>query len=188
MNSNCSDEMVIAAEFTAMVIAWLQGRRYAVKVNSLMSREFLTLSPDDKVDRAIYLFHFERVHHLPVVDDNGCLIGILAQHDLRKIEGEARHRIHETRDGRRLVVSNRKVRTVMRRQPFTISPHESIEKAAALMAQEQIGSLPVVENEALVGIVTSTQLLAAFARIFRFIPEEVLAHGQQAYKQLDVTG
>jgi len=146
-----------------------------------MSRDFKTLSPDDKVDRAIFLFHYEKIHHLPVVTDDGKLVGILAQYDLRKVEGVSRRRVHETQDGRRLIVSNRKVRTVMRRQPYTIGPDDSVEKAATLMVNEQIGSLPVIDdNGALVGIITSTHLLAAFARLFRFIPDNALALERQA--------
>jgi len=147
-----------------------------MKVRSLMSRDFMTLSPDDKVDRAIFLFHYEKIHHLPIVTDDGQLVGILAQYDLRKIEGAPRRRVHETQDGRQMIVSNRKIRTVMRRQPYTIGPDDSVEKAAMLMANEQIGSLPVIDdNGALVGIITSTQLLAAFARLFRFIPDAAIA-------------
>ena len=153
-----------------------------------MSRDFMTLSPDDKVDRAIFLFHYEKIHHLPVVSDDGCLVGILAQYDLRKIEGEPRRRVHETQDGRRLVVSNRKVRTVMRRQPYTIGPDDGVEKAAGVMASEQIGSLPVIDNNgALVGIITSTHLLAAFARLFHFIPDDALVLERQAAEGSETT-
>jgi CBS domain-containing protein len=151
-----------------------------MKVRSLMTREFLTLSPDDKVDRAIFLFHYEKIHHLPVVTDDGQLVGILAQHDLRKVEGVPRRRIHEAKDGRRLVVSNRKVRTVMRRQPFTIGPDDSVEVAAKLMANEHIGSLPVIDDGVLVGIITSTQILAAFARLFHLLPESAIAQECEA--------
>jgi acetoin utilization protein AcuB len=151
-----------------------------------MSREFITLSPDDKVDRAIFLFHYEKIHHLPVVTDDGQLVGILAQYDVRKVEAGPRRRVHETQDGRRLTVSNRKVRTVMRRQPYTIGPEDSVEKAATLMANEQIGSLPVIDgNGALVGIITSTHLLGAFARLFRFIPDSIIAEERQAAEVLE---
>lgn len=157
-----------------------------MKVRSLMSRDFLTLSPEDKVDRAFFLFHYEKIHHLPVVSDNGRLVGILAQYDLRKIEGKSRSRVHETQDGRQLVVSNRKVRTVMRRQPFTIGPDDSVEQAAALMANEQIGSLPVIDdNDALVGIITSTHLLSAFARLFRFLPDAATIAAIEASEQAE---
>lgn len=144
-----------------------------MKVCDFMAMDFMTLSPDDKIDRAVYLFHYEKIHHLPVVADDGKLIGMLSQHDLRKISEIPTHRIHESKDGKQLVVSNRKVRTLMRRQPFTIGPDESLESAANIMACEQIGSLPVVDNDRLVGIITSTHLLSVLAEVFKIIPDNI---------------
>jgi len=142
-----------------------------LKISDLMTVDFMTLSPEDKVDRAVFLFHYEKIHHLPVVTDDGKLLGMLSQHDLRKIGDIPKHRIHESQDGKLQEVSNRKVRMLMRRQPFTIGPNESVEAAAKTMATEQIGSLPVIEDDKLVGIITSTHLLSVMAEVFQLLPE-----------------
>jgi len=149
-----------------------------MKVCDFMAMDFMTLSPEDKIDRAAFLFHYEKIHHLPVVADDGKLVGMLSQHDLRKISEIPKHKIHEGKDGKQLTVSNRKVRTLMRRHLFTIAPDEKLEAAANIMAVEQIGSLPVVENDRLVGIITSTHLLSVFAEVFKVIPNNtILRHG-----------
>ena len=140
-----------------------------MKVKELMAKEFMTLSPEDKVDRAVYLFHYEKVHHLPVVSANGKLEGIVANHDLKKVEGVPKYTVHESQDGKKQIVSAKKVRNVMRRNPFTIAPEENAYVAAAIMVNERIGSLPVVHNGELVGIVTSTHILQAFVNLCHLI-------------------
>ena len=140
-----------------------------MKVKQLMARQFITLSPDDKVDRAIYLFHYEKVHHLPVISKNGSLVGIVATHDLKKVDGTPRYTLHESQDGSKHIVSAKKVRHVMRRNPYTIASDADAEVAAAMMVRERIGSLPVVDKGDLVGIVTSTHILEAFVNLCQMI-------------------
>lgn len=143
-----------------------------MQVKELMSRKFITLSPEDKVDRAIYLFHYEKIHHLPVISEHGVLEGLVSRHDLNKVAGYPKYNLHETQDGRTLIVSARKIRHVMRRNPYTIAPDEKAYIAAKIMAKEKIGALPVVLNKVLVGIVTSTHVLQAFVQLSQSMESE----------------
>ena len=149
----------------------------AIKVKELMTKEFMTLSPEDKVDRAIYLFHYEKVHHLPVVSKTGRLEGIVANHDLKKVEGIPKLKVHESQDGTKQIVSAKKIRNVMRRNPYTIEPDEYADVAAALMVNERIGALPVVYKDELVGIITSTHVLQAFVNLCKIVEplDEIIA-------------
>jgi CBS domain-containing protein len=52
----------------------------------------------------------------------------------------------------------------MRRGVITIGPHEEASKAASMMAKKKIGALPVTQDGELVGIITATDILMAFAR------------------------
>ncbi|MCK5640159.1 MAG: CBS domain-containing protein [Gammaproteobacteria bacterium] len=135
-----------------------------MKVKDLMTKKVITLSPDDKVDRLFFLFNFENIRHVPVVSKKGELVGIVSDRDLKKVLGAPRKEL-ERPDGTTLMLSTRKVVTVMRRQPHYIEPGAKAADAAAVMAKKRIGALPVVNKNKLVGIITSTDILKAFVKM-----------------------
>ena len=63
----------------------------------------------------------------------------------------------------------RRVRHIMRRGVFTIDPEADAGEAASLMARRKIGGLPVVKGKRLVGIITATDLLKAFAKLSQLV-------------------
>jgi len=135
-----------------------------MKVSELMTKNVITVNQEDMVDKVFVLFHFEGIRHLPVVTDKGTLVGVISDRDIKKVLGP-RHTTHVQQDGTVLTVSSRKVRTMMRRQPFTIGPNEKAADAAAIMVKKKIGALPVIQNKKLVGIITATDVLKAFVNL-----------------------
>jgi acetoin utilization protein AcuB len=137
-------------------------------VKQLMQTRVFTVGPDDRVDRVFFLLHYEKIRHLPVVDRNK-VIGIVSDRDLYKALGPRGRRRPAAGDAGKtpLYVMPRKVRHVMRRGVIMIDPEADATKAAAIMARRRIGALPVVKNEKLVGIITSTDLLREYARLGR---------------------
>ncbi len=137
-----------------------------MKVRDLMQPEVFTVKPNDMVDRAFFLIHYEKIRHLPVVDGNK-VVGIVSDRDLYKAMGpRTRSRAVSAEPGTTtLHVIPRRVRHIMRRGVLTVSPGTDAGKAAALMARRKIGGLPVVDGNRLVGIITATDILRAFARL-----------------------
>lgn len=137
-----------------------------MQVRDLMQRSVFTVEPDDPVDRVFFLLHYEKIRHLPVVEDER-VVGIVSDRDLYKALGPKSRSTSVTRSKNEtlLHVIPRKVRHIMRRGVITITAGASVADAAGLMAARKIGALPVVEGTKLVGIVTSTDLLAALARL-----------------------
>jgi acetoin utilization protein AcuB len=135
-----------------------------MKVSELMTKNVITVTPEDMVDKVFVLFHFEGIRHLPVVTDKGTLVGVISDRDIKKVLGP-RHTTHVQSDGTVLTVSSRKVRTMMRRQPFTIGANEKVADAAAIMVKKKIGALPVIRNKKLIGILTATDVLKAFVNL-----------------------
>jgi acetoin utilization protein AcuB len=137
-----------------------------MKVKDLMTMKVITVSPADKVDRVFFYFNFEKIRHLPVVENNR-LVGIVSDRDLKKVLGslktirpvESKH--HEMT----VTIRSRTVQTIMRRGVITTSPNADASEAAAIMAKKKIGALPVVRKEKLVGIITATDILKAFVRL-----------------------
>lgn len=138
-----------------------------MKVKDLMKTEVFTVEPNDTVDRVFFLIHYEKIRHLPVVEKRR-VVGIVSDRDLYKALGPKSRRgsvVDKTKTGTQLYVIPRRVRHIMRRGVITIAPDAPAAEAAALMARRKIGALPVVKGDRLTGIITSTDLLKAFARL-----------------------
>jgi len=135
-------------------------------VKDLMQDEVFTIRPDDLVDRAFFLIHYEKVRHLPVVE-KGAVVGIVSDRDLYKTLGPKKGRgpLMKSGPGPELEVIPRKVRHIMRRGVITIAPADPVTKAASIMARRKIGALPVVNGRRLIGIVTATDVLAMVAKL-----------------------
>ncbi len=134
-----------------------------MKVKELMSTKLTTVTPNDKLDRVFFLYHFENIRHLPVMEKDK-LVGILSDRDLKKILGPKKT-IVENPDGTTVQISTRKVKNIMQRGVITIEPEQRAADAAAIMAKRKIGALPVVHKEKLVGIITATDILKAFVKM-----------------------
>jgi acetoin utilization protein AcuB len=134
-----------------------------MKVKELMSEKLITVGPNDKLDRVFFLYNFENIRHLPVIENNK-LVGILSDRDLKKVLGPKKT-IIENPDGTTVQLSTRKVKNIMRRGVITIEPEQRAADAAAIMAKKKIGALPVVHKNKLVGIITATDILRAFVKL-----------------------
>lgn len=134
-------------------------------VKDLMQAEVFTIRPDDLVDRAFFLIHYEKVRHLPVVE-KGLVVGIVSDRDLYKTLGPKKGRgpLMKSGSGPELEVIPRKVRHIMRRGVITIASQDPVTKAASIMARRKIGALPVVNGRRLIGIITATDVLAMVAK------------------------
>lgn len=134
-----------------------------MKVKELMSKNPITVNPNDNLDRVFFLYNFENIRHLPVVENNK-LVGILSDRDLKKILGPKKSFVVNP-DGTTVKLSTRKVKNIMRRGVITVEPEQRTADAAAIMAKRKIGALPVIHKNKLVGIITSTDILQAFVKL-----------------------
>ncbi len=139
-----------------------------MKVLELMQASVYTVRPDDMIDRVFFLLHYEKIRHLPVIE-NKKVVGIVSDRDLYKALGpKSRSQgVQEEEGETALDVIPRKVRSIMRRGVITIGPNEDATKAATMMARKKIGALPVTRGDKLVGIITATDILLAFANHYK---------------------
>jgi acetoin utilization protein AcuB len=135
-----------------------------MKVKDLMSKKLFTVGPEDMLDKVFFLFNFESIRHLPVVE-KGKVVGVISDRDLKKILGPRKKIVSDKLDGTQFTVHARRVRTIMNRGITTIGPDEKAADAAAIMAKKKIGCLPVVKKEKLVGIITATDILRAYVKL-----------------------
>lgn len=127
-------------------------------VQDSMSREVVTLAPRTTAAEALKLCRERGIRHLPVMQDDQ-LVGMVSDRDLRSatpaLGDPARAAALE-----KIVVSG-----VMSREVATAHPEDPIEMAANAMRERGVGSLPVVENGRLVGIITSSDVMQALVRL-----------------------
>ena len=134
-----------------------------MRVEELMTSKVFTVEPHDMIDRVFFLIHYEKVRHLPVVE-KGKVIGMVSDRDLYKTLGP-KSNSNSIEGETELHVIPKKVQNIMRRGVLTIAPDNYVSEAAALMADSKVGALPVVKNEKLVGILSSTDILRVFSKI-----------------------
>lgn len=162
-----------------------------MRVADLMHDKVFTVEEDDLIDRVFFLLNYEKIRHLPVVNKKGKVIGIVSDRDLYKALGpkENPNLISAKDDKTTLSVLAHKVRHIMHRAVITIDPNDYLSHAAAIMAKHKIGALPVVKNDKLVGIITSTDLLKAYSRLAgaREHAESKLIKEQEAVRKGDET-
>ena len=131
---------------------WEHGYR---TIGQFMSTDLFTVRPDDLIDLAASLMDWRHIRHVPVENEDGRLVGLITHRDLLRVLSKGRPDRDIT------------VRDVMVADPFTVVPSMPTLDAIRLMRDQRIGCLPVVENNQLVGIVTSYDFLEASARLFQ---------------------
>jgi len=126
----------------------------------------ITINPNASFFEARNLIQEKGVRHLPVVDENNGLLGIVTESDIRKAAPSDVDmlRVQEAS----YLLKNLKVSGFMtpKQKLVTITPDALIEEAAQLMHDHKIGCLPVVEGEKLYGIFTETDAMDHFVDIF----------------------
>jgi acetoin utilization protein AcuB len=141
-----------------------------MKVRDVMTKDPLTIDPEAPLATACDVMRTKELRHLPVVNDAGQLIGIITDRDLRHAAfGPAVAEYLSAGAQRRLrgigeTLENLRVRDVMTWVVVTTQPDASIGHAALIMSERRVGSLPVIDNGKLVGMLTERDLLHALSR------------------------
>jgi len=134
-------------------------------VKNRMTKNPITISPDSTISEVLDLMAQKNVHRLPVVQGD-TLIGLLTEGVIQ--ENSPSHAsslsIHEIN----YLLSKTMVKDIMIRKVITIGPDALLEEAALLMKKNEIGGLPVVVGNKLVGIITVNDILGAFVDLLGF--------------------
>ena len=113
-----------------------------MKVSEIMTKEVRCVTPDTSLKQAAEIMRDINVGSLPVCDDSG-IMGIVTDRDI-VVRSVAENKIAESET----------VKNIMTYNAATVSPSMHAEEAAKLMAKNRIRRIPVVENQAVVGIVS----------------------------------
>ena len=126
-------------------------------ISAIMTRDVITLNNKDTLETAEHLFKNKKIRHIPVVDGNA-IIGMLSYTDLLRISfADA---IYEEEDEIDTVVYNMfTIEQVMAKNLISVNSTITIKEVAELLSKKEFHAIPVIDNNKLVGIVTTTDLI-----------------------------
>ena len=142
-----------------------------MKVADIMSTDVVTVSPTTSLKNVARLLVEHRISGVPVVDDDGVVLGVVSEGDvLFKERGPLAPRrvlswlLDGNGEDARTKLDARTAAEAMTSPAQTIESWPLVSSAAARMLDQHVNRLPVVHNEQLVGIVTRADLVRAFIR------------------------
>ena len=145
-----------------------------IDIETIMSTDLITVGPNDNLDTARTLMHEHRIHHLPVIDANDELVGLVTLTNVLAATDsflrDAESRMHP----RDIPVAEAMVTDVA-----TVERHAGLREAALFLEKHKIGCLPVVTDGKLEGIITDTDFVAVAINLLELMevaePEEAEA-------------
>lgn len=131
-------------------------------VGDLMTEEVVTVGRDETMDRVYDLMLELGVRHMPVVDDDMELVGLISHRDVTGLLGEkSRSAVVEQSD----LLSERTAEEAMSLAIETVEADTDLQTAADIMFENKFGCLPVVEGKRLVGILTEADFVRYVAGV-----------------------
>ena len=141
------------------------GPAHHVSVRDILSRQLVTLAPEDSAKTAWRRLQEHRFKTLPVIE-NGRVVGIIALVDLLKHLGMAWHVLPEDLTERANLVMGLDVATLMSKPVRTVPADMSLAELAPLLSDTGLRRLPVVGTDgALVGMITQSDVIAGLAHM-----------------------
>jgi acetoin utilization protein AcuB len=134
-----------------------------MQVKDRMTPNPVTVTDDSSFENALHLMKEKKIRRLPIVTGDGKLAGIVVQKDLfsaspSKATSLSVFEVH-------YLLSKLKMKDVMTKRVVTVGDDCPIEEAARIMVDYQIGCLPILKDDKLVGIITETDIFKTFVEI-----------------------
>jgi len=135
-----------------------------MNVKDRMTKNPFTVKTTSSVSDARDIMKNEKVHRLPVVDDKGRLAGIVTEKDILNASPSPASTLDVWEISS--LLTKLVVKDVMTKSVVTCPPDTPVEEAARLLSDHDIGGLPVVEGDVVVGIITESDLFEIFIELF----------------------
>lgn len=122
-------------------------------VEEIMRRQVLTLKKYDTIESALKILIENHLRHIPIVDDENHVIGIISDRDIR----DASPSILNVNNGHEALLNP--VEKIMTKNVITVHPLDFVEEVSAIFYEREIACLPVTKEGKLVGMITEKDML-----------------------------
>lgn len=134
-----------------------------VKVKDVMTAQPVTLNEGDTMEKAAELFKNNNFHHIPVLNDDDDLVGILSSTDLeRSLHGDTLFKVEDKASYNDTLLKTNLVYKSMKTHIVTINQEAPIKDAYTMLKENNFRCLPVMHEDKLTGIITNQDLLDYF--------------------------
>ena len=134
-------------------------------IKEIMSTKLITVKVDEAFSHVEEKLRLHHIRHLPVVDNNNKLVGIITERDLYKAVSP-----RETEDGfyyDKTQLDSFILKHFMTPNPLTLQPENTVQEVVSLMAAHKYGCIPIAASDkTLLGIVTQIDILRFVAKWF----------------------
>jgi CBS domain-containing protein len=121
-----------------------------MRIDSIIKKDFHTIHVNDTIDKALDMMQELRINGMPVVDDHSALVGMIVKADIYRFMIHPGHYV------------SCPVEWVMSKSVILAQPNEDVLTVANRLRENGIVSMPVVENEKVIGIISIEDLLDHF--------------------------
>ncbi|MFD0827261.1 acetoin utilization AcuB family protein [Neobacillus sp. M.A.Huq-85] len=128
-------------------------------VEEIMKPNVATLFPTDSIKDALRLMESKKIRHVPIIDSENHLVGLVTVVDIRDAMPSIFHANEHLEDLQKPVV------TIMKKNVITGHPLDFVEEVAGLFYEHKISCLPIINDQKLVGIITETDLLRTMVEL-----------------------
>lgn len=131
---------------------------------SIMSQRLVTARADDSLQSAVTKLAEAQVRHLPVVDDDYRLVGLLSDRDVRAVlVNRRKDSPGQSSTPLPAALAEAKVSAYMSSKPICVGPEMSVTDVAAIFVDERVGAVPVVrDDDTVVGIISYVDVISHF--------------------------
>ncbi len=127
-------------------------------IREIMTTNLITVSPDTNIRDIQDLFEVNNFHHLPVAEKGEILVGIISREDFFRLAYSFSLRT-TGKTWSEKEYKSLKAKDIMTKNPLVLDPEDSIGLAADIFLANRFHALPIVEEDQLVGMVTTHDLL-----------------------------
>ena len=136
-----------------------------ILLKDVMVTKPYTLNIDDHFSTVEEYFHLYNIRHLPILDKDGILKGIITQRDLYRIRSPRKTMEEGEEVYDKVDLNGFILKYVMTKDPVTLHPEDTLAEAINVMVTQKYGCIPIVNDEnKLLGIVTQIDVLRAVAK------------------------
>lgn len=138
-----------------------------ILLKDIMTKDPVTLNIDESFCRVAEIFQKKDIRHLPIVNSQGVIFGIISQRDLNRItspkKGPNGEYLYDPEELTKYILKQHVIQKVS-----SLLPEDALEKALEIMSEKKLGCMPIVDPDGrVVGIVTVTDLLKLFLKTLR---------------------